>query len=98
MKVKMFVIFLIFLFVATTSLYGCGDRKTIDGVTYGTYGLLNEGSKRNENIEYEVIWGNVVWSVILIETIVAPIYFLGFSLFEPVGKIDHSLPKGAVRD
>jgi hypothetical protein len=33
---------------------------------------------------YEIIPGNVVWSVILIETIIAPVYFVGFSMFEPV--------------
>ena len=38
------------------------------------------------------IVGNVVWSVLLVETVIAPIYFLGFSLFEPVG------PKGEVEN
>ncbi len=66
-------------------LAGCGKPKTINGVTYDTYGLLNSDQKKNPDIEYEVIWGNVVWGAFLCETIIAPIYFAGFSLFEPVG-------------
>jgi len=65
---------------------GCGDTKIIDGIEYDTYGLINDDEKKNPNIQYEVIWGNVVWGAILVETIVAPIYFFGFSLWEPVGK------------
>ena len=38
------------------------------------------------NIKYEVIWGNLVLGILLCETIVAPVYFFGFSLFEPVGE------------
>jgi len=63
----------------------CGDTKVINGTEYDTYGLLNSDSKKNSNIEYEVIWGNIVWGIVLFETIVAPVYFFGFSLFEPVG-------------
>lgn len=62
---------------------GCGDTKKINGVTYDTYGLLSP-EKHNPNIEYEVIWGNVFLGVLLVETIIAPVYFFGFSLFEPV--------------
>ena len=48
--------------------------------------MLNEDSKKNPDIEYEPIWGNIVWGIILIETIIAPVYFFGFSLFEPIGE------------
>ena len=77
-------------------LPGCGNNKVIDGHEYETYGLLNEDSTKNSNIKYDIIWGNIIWGVILIETIVAPIYFFGFSLFEPTGKVNPSLPKGAL--
>ena len=73
---------------------GCGDTKTVNGVTYDTYGLINEGDKHNPYIQYEPIWGNIVWGIILVETIIAPIYFFGFSMFEPVGA--KSTIKGAV--
>ena len=79
---KIIIIFLIHsLFIA------CGDSKVIDGVEYETYGLINRDEIRNPNIKYKVIIGNVVWGIILCETIVAPVYFFGFSLHEPVEKI-----------
>ena len=65
---------------------GCSDTKVIDGVEYDTYGILNVEDKKNPDIEYEVCWGNVVLGVILIETVIAPIYFFGFDMYEPVGK------------
>jgi len=51
---------------------------------YPTYGFLNSDTQKSEKICYEVSVGNVVWSIILIETVVAPVYFIGFSLFNPV--------------
>ena len=68
------------------SLISCGNIKAIDGKVYDTYGLFSAHYNRNPNIEYRVIVGNIFWSVILVQTIVAPIYFIGFSLFEPVCK------------
>lgn len=70
-------------------LAGCGRPIQHEGKEYPTYGFLNEDSSRSKNMCYEVSIGNVFWSVILVETIVAPVYFIGFSLFNPVG------PKGA---
>jgi hypothetical protein len=77
---------LIVLVVLAFIVAGCGNTKVIDGVEYDTYGLFNEGKMKNENVEYRLIVGNVVWSIILVETIVFPIYFVGFSIYEPVGK------------
>ena len=78
---------LIAIFLICSTIFcsaSCGNRKTINGQLYDTYGLLNKESKMNPNIQYDLIFGNVVWSVILIETLIAPIYFIGFSLYEPV--------------
>lgn len=75
-------------------LVSCGSNKVINGKEIETFGLI--GSALNDpsiatikepGIKYQVIWGNVIWGVILFETIVAPIYFYGFSMFEPVGVI-----------
>ena len=68
----------------------------IDGVKYDTYGILNADEKKNPNIEYRMVWGNLVWSLILCETIIAPFYFIGFSMYEPIGKLDPNKPKGAI--
>lgn len=63
----------------------CAENKTIDGIEYKTKGLFDQDEK-DPNIKYELAWGNIVWSVILSETIIMPVYFIGFSIYEPVGK------------
>ena len=63
---------------------GCGHNKEIEGKVYGTYWLLNESDMKNPDIQYRLIIGNVIWSCVLVETIIFPIYFIGFSLYEPI--------------
>ena len=63
---------------------GCGSPKVINLKYYKTCGLLNSDSCKDPNIIYEPSWGNIFWSVMLIETIVAPIYFFGYSMFNPI--------------
>ena len=82
--------------VFCVTILGCGNTKNINGVTYDTYGLFNQADKKNDAIQYRIIIGNIVWSCILVETIIAPIYFLGFSIYEPVGIKNKNAPKGAV--
>ena len=77
---RIFAIILVMAFFVVTT--GCGDDKEINGVKYGTYGLWNEDQMKNPEIQYETIIGNIVWGIILCETIVAPIYFFGFSLYD----------------
>ena len=62
----------------------CGNNKIINGKEYETYGLINKDEVRNPNIKYKPIWGNIIWGCVLAETIIAPIYFFGFSMFEPI--------------
>lgn len=66
------------------SLVACGSDKVISGVNYETKGLLTLDEK-SDKIQYKVIIGNVIWGVLLFETIVFPVYFFGFSMYEPVG-------------
>lgn len=63
---------------------GCGQELVVKGKTYPTYGFLNMDKYRSDNVCYDVSIGNVIWSVILIETVIAPVYFVGFSIFNPV--------------
>jgi len=94
-SLKKFVIaVLIMSFVTVTS--GCGDVKNIEGTTYDTYGLINKDENKNPNIKYRIVIGNIVWSVLLCQTIIAPIYFIGFSMYEPVRKTTPDEEKGSV--
>jgi hypothetical protein len=62
----------------------CSDVKTLGGKTYDTYGLINKDDVQNSNVRYEPCWGNIVWGAILFETVIAPIYFFGFDMMEPI--------------
>jgi len=58
--------------------------------------VFTAAEDENPDIKYKIIVGNVVWSVLLAETIVAPIYFFGWSLYEPTRlKVDNE-KKGQV--
>jgi hypothetical protein len=67
------------------ALASCADSKVIQGTEYDSIGIFHDPAPC---IDYDVVVGNVIWAVILSETIVMPVYFLGFSIKEPVG-YDH---------
>lgn len=71
-----------------TMLTACGAPINHAGKHYPTYGLFNQDTDKSDKMCYEVSVGNVVWGILLFETIVAPVYFVGWSLWNPVG------PKG----
>lgn len=78
---------------------GCAGSKEVcikEGCfTFEPYGLFDEDSVKNDQVEYEVSTGNVVLSVIFVESVVVPVILLGWYLYEPVGVADSAKPKGA---
>lgn len=89
---------LAFALASCLALAACGaDEKTIDGVTYGTYGVVNKDEMRNPNIQYELSGWSIFWAIIFSETVVAPVYFIGWDLYEPVGKKDPNWVPGQVK-
>jgi hypothetical protein len=68
------------------ALAACAQPKVIDGKEYQPYGLFTSDTYKDQAIRYEVVWGNVVWSILLSETLIVPVYFFGFSLFQPIDK------------
>lgn len=69
-------------------LCSCGSDKSveIDGhkqVVATQYGILNQDTKL-DGVHYQLNIGNVVWSIILVETVVVPVVLLGFYLYEPL--------------
>jgi hypothetical protein len=76
------------LLISTMLLTSCGHplvTKVGDNPVkvYGTVGVFT-WDKRSRNVCYELSVGNIIWSILLIETIVMPVYFVGFSLWNPV--------------
>lgn len=76
---------LFLILVTALMLVACADEKTINGVTYRPYGLLNESTCKNDSVEYEISMAAVISSVLFCEVIVPPIYSVGYNLWEPVG-------------
>ena len=64
-------------------LAGCGRSLDTEHAHYDSYGLFN-ASRRSPNVCYEVSAGNVIWSIFLIETVFFPVYFIGFSIMNPM--------------
>lgn len=72
---------------ATALVSGCASDKVIDGVQYEPYGLLNKDEVRKPCVQYKLSKGNVVWSVLLVESVAVPVWLLGFAAYEPVGAV-----------
>lgn len=78
-KITICVIICICLFIN-----GCGNPKIINGTYHETFGLFNKEEVKDPYVHYDIICGNVIWGCLLFETIIAPIYFFGFSMWEPI--------------
>lgn len=65
-------------------LAACGNDKDINGVNYGTCGAINADTCKDPKIVYEVSAGSVVWAIVLFETVVFPVYIIGWDLYQPV--------------
>ena len=76
--------------LATVLLASCADSKKINingkDVIVEPYGWMDEDDFKNDSVKYRVNTGNVVWSVIGVETVFLPIILTGKYLYEPVGK------------
>ncbi|MFA5166819.1 MAG: hypothetical protein WC449_06040 [Candidatus Paceibacterota bacterium] len=95
----MFKVLLVALMVICVSLVGCGQSKFIGGIEYKPIGVASKIVPKNlttysDSVRYEVCVGNVIWGVILCETVIAPIYFFGFSMFNPVGPMNSPAEQG----
>lgn len=88
MKLKSLLLcFGLFIALIATS---CADSQDIvvDGklTTIEPYGWADASTMKNDSILYKVNVGNIVWSVILSETIFVPVILTGWYLNEPVKK------------
>jgi hypothetical protein len=67
---------------ASLMLSGCGAPLDTGKKEYPTVGLFT-WNERSKDVCYSVSVGNTIWSIILVETIVAPVYFVGWSIMNP---------------
>lgn len=84
-KIKQIIIF---LFIGCL-LLSCADSKEFkisekEYIYAEPYGFANKDARKDENVIYEICFGNVVWSIIGIETIIIPVWLIGWEIYEPV--------------
>ncbi len=83
---------LIGLFLILVIMASCADGKKFqkkDGPLFYAkpYGWFNLEDKI-DGVIYEVNVGNMVWNVILFETVVVPVVLTGAELYEPVDYVE----------
>jgi hypothetical protein len=74
------------LLLSVIFLTSCAESKTIDGKVYKPYGIANQDAVKDPSIVYELSPGSVICSIIFCETLVVPVYTVGWDLYEPVRK------------
>jgi len=76
------------LIVGIIFLGSCASPKTfVDNrgieFTAEPYGWANMQDKKLDTVVYTVNLGNVIWSVIGVETIILPVWLTGWQIMEP---------------
>ena len=64
-------------------LAGC-TPATICGSHYETYGVLTQ-ERAIPKIKYEISPAGVILSIIFFESVIIPVYIIGFDIMDPVG-------------
>ncbi len=72
------------LLILTLDLFaGCAKDLQACGQTFTTTGVLTI-KEEVPGVKMNLVAGNVIWGILLSETLIAPVYFFGFSIWEPV--------------
>lgn len=93
---KLMIIGIVLVFLVSA----CGDSKELcfdkddpeSCQEFETYGFIDRDDLKDDRIRYKLVKGNIVWSILLSESIVGPILLLGFDAYEPV-----SIKKGEMK-
>lgn len=72
------------LLASTIVATGCGNDLNACGQNFETYGLINANEVQQEGVKYRTIMGNVIFGALFFPGVIAPVYFFGFSMYEPV--------------
>ena len=96
------IVAIIMAFALVVGMTSCASSKVLSVETengkqeasFHPVGWANMDTK-NEDIHYKVSAGNVVWSVLLVETVVVPVVLTGWYLFEPDYSLSSNHIKGA---
>ena len=85
MKKIIFAVFLILslLLAGFASVWNRADGLVVNGSYHAPIGIATWHQK-DPDVCYEVVFGNVIWSILLSGTIVVPVYLIGWQILEPV--------------
>lgn len=81
---KIIIVILVVIFGFGAMLSACSAKPEPAVKMYSSYGPLNAGTYQSKNVCYETSGWSIFWGIVLFETIVAPVYFFGYSLYNPV--------------
>ncbi len=81
---KTIIIILVLVFSIGALVSACSTSQEPAAKIYSSYGPLNAGKYQSKNVCYETSGWSIFLGIVLFETIVAPIYFFGYSLYNPV--------------
>lgn len=70
--------------IAALALTACAKPIQKNGKIYEPYGLVNEESRKSPDVKYEISFGSVVVAIVFCESIIAPIYIVGWDLYQPL--------------
>lgn len=89
MKFKAFILAILLLFVSCASprVFHTNKRVEPTSILVEPYGMFNT-SKKKSGVLYRASVGNIIWSVLLLETVVVPVVLCGWYLWEPKEMID----------
>ncbi len=79
------LLILMLIGVMMVSTVGCVRSVEVDGRKVSSYGFANK-SDAVEGIQYEVSIRNAIWSILALETVVAPVLYFMFYVWTPVGR------------
>jgi len=80
-KLIMFVFMLIMMSSCATTKYFESNGSIIEAKPYG---WMNKQARKNDNVIYQVNGGNVVFSILGLNTVIVPIWLTGRQFYEPV--------------
>jgi len=75
------------VFLVLISLIGCASPIYVEDEVVGPYGMYHlffDKDKINEDMVYKLSIGNMILSVVLVETIVVPFVLVGWYLWQPI--------------
>ena len=80
---------LIILSLGLLLISSCTSKKSFQTNVNTTivaepYGIADKDEKQLDTVVYKISAGNVFWAVIFSETIIVPIYFVGWDIYQPV--------------